>query len=134
MDLSANCKDIMVAIDLPMPSFLNIESHIKLMLAPKSHKALTTGKCFMLTGIIKLSGSFNFCGSFFCIIALTSSVNMIVSLISLSFLPFYKSPFINLEKEDICSKASEKGRLIPSFLKTSRNLKNFLSKFPLTRA
>src|ERR1044072_9105776 len=104
------------------------------MLAPKSHKAFSMSTPSMVTGTVKLPGSFNLGGSFLCRIALHSSDNIIVSLSSLNLLLRDNISFINLAYACICSKASEKGILTSSFLKISRNLENCFSKFFFIKA
>ena len=46
------------------PRRLNMDKGIRLILAPKSHKALSKMAFPMVQGIVKLLGSFSFCGSF----------------------------------------------------------------------
>ena len=41
IDLSANYKEIVVGFTSPRPNFLKAERGIRLILAPKSHKALS---------------------------------------------------------------------------------------------
>ena len=41
MDLSASCKDTVVGFASPNPNFLNTDRDIRLILAPKSHKAFS---------------------------------------------------------------------------------------------
>ncbi len=64
---------ILVGFGSPHPSFFIIERGIKLILAPKSHKALRMSTDPMEQGIVKAFGSFNFGGSFFWRIALQYS-------------------------------------------------------------
>ena len=74
---------------------LNIDSGMRLILAPKSHKAFSNMEFPIVYGIVKLSGSFSFYGSFRCRMALHSSVRFTVSksdnlllLDSISFMNF----------------------------------------------
>ena len=60
-------------------NFLKIDIGIRLMLAPKSHKAFSKNASPMAQGIVKLLGSLSFGGSFFCNIALHSSDKETVS-------------------------------------------------------
>ena len=63
----------------PNPNRLNIDSGMRLILAPRSHKAFSKMEFPIVYGIVKLSGSFSFCGSFCCRMALHFSVWFIVS-------------------------------------------------------
>ena len=54
----------MVGRASPNPRYLNMDKGMRLILASKSHKALSKMAFPMLEGIVKLSGSFSFCGSF----------------------------------------------------------------------
>src|ERR1044072_5468901 len=134
MDLSANCSVIIVGVTSPISSLSDIVRGIRFILAPKSHRAFSMATPSMLTGTVKLPGSFNLGGSFLCRIALHSSVSIIVSLSSLNLILLDSISFINLAYAGICSKASEKGMLTSSFLKISRNLANCFSKFFFIKA
>src|ERR1044072_4037030 len=134
MDLSANCSVIIVGVTSPISSLSNIVRGIRFILAPTSHRAFSMATPSMLTGTVKLPGSFNLGGSFLCRIALHSSDNIIVSLSSLNLLLLDNISFINLAYAGICSRASEKGILTSSFLKISRNLENCFSKFFFIKA
>ena len=85
----------MVGRASPNPNHLNIDSGMRLILAPISHKAFSMMEFPLLHGIVKLSGSFSFCGIFCCRMALHSSVRFTVSksdsllfLDSISFMNF----------------------------------------------
>ena len=85
----------MVGRTSPNPNRLNIDSDIRLILAPRSHKAFSKMEFPIMHGIVKLPGSFSFCGSFRCRIALHSSMRFTVSksdsillLDSISFMNF----------------------------------------------
>ena len=54
----------MVGRASPNPSRLNMDSGLRLILAPKSHKSLLKMELPMVHGIVKLSGSFSFCGNY----------------------------------------------------------------------
>lgn len=95
INLSANYSETIVVFAFPKPNFLKRDKSIKLILAPKSHNALSINKLPILQGIVKLPGSFNFSGYLYWRIALHSSVSMTVSLSS-SFLLFDIISFINL--------------------------------------
>ena len=70
----------MVGRASPNPNRLNIDSGIRLMLAPRSHKAFSKMEFPIVHGMVKLPGSFSFCGSFRCKMALHSSVRFTVSM------------------------------------------------------
>ncbi|KAI4332188.1 hypothetical protein L6164_017118 [Bauhinia variegata] len=101
----------MVDFTCPIPNFLNMESDIRLTLAPRSHRALPKFISPIVHGIEKLPGSLSFGGNFYCKIALYSSVSMILSSSSI-LLFFDKSSFINFAYDGICSSASAKGILM----------------------
>ena len=63
-DLSANRSVIVVGRASPNPKRLNMDKDMRLILAPKSHRALSKIVFLMVQGIVKLSGSLRFCGSF----------------------------------------------------------------------
>ena len=69
----------MVGQASPNPNRLNIDSGISLILAPISHKAFSKMEFPIVHGIVKLSGSFSFCGSFHYRMALHSSVRFTIS-------------------------------------------------------
>ena len=85
----------MVGRASPNPNRLNIDSGMRLMLAPRSHKAFSKMEFPIVHGMVKLLGSLSFCGSFHCKMALHSSVRFTVSksdslllLDSISFMNF----------------------------------------------
>ena len=63
-DLSANWSVTVVGRASPNPKHQNMDRGMRLILAPKSHKALSKIAFPMVQGIVKLPGSFSFCGSF----------------------------------------------------------------------
>ena len=63
----------------PNPNHLNIDSDMRLILSPRSHKAFSKMEFPIVHGIVKLSGSFSFCGIFRYRMALHSSVRFTVS-------------------------------------------------------
>ena len=84
----------MVGRASPNPSRLNMDNDMRFVLAPKSHKALSKMEFLMVQGIVKLPGSFSFCGSFLLRMALHSSVIFTVSK-SDSLLFFDSISFMN---------------------------------------
>ena len=85
----------MVGQASPNPNRLNIDSDMRLILAPISHKAFSKMEFPIVHSIVKLPGSFSFCGSFCYRMALHSSVRFTVSksdnlllLDSISFMNF----------------------------------------------
>ena len=85
----------MVGRASPNPNRLNIDISIRLILAPRSHKAFSKIEFPIVHGMVKLLGYFSFCGSFRCRMALHSSVRFTVSksdnllfLDSISFMNF----------------------------------------------
>ena len=78
-DLSASWRVTVVGRASPNPKRLNMDKGIRLMLAPKSHSALSKIAFPIVHGIVKLPGSLSFCGSFLCRMALHSSVKFTVS-------------------------------------------------------
>ena len=73
----------------------NIDTGMRLILAPRSHKAFLKMEFPIVHGIVKLPGSFSFCVNFRCRMALHSLVRFIVSkfdsllfLDSISFMNF----------------------------------------------
>ena len=63
-DLSTNWSVTVVGRASPNHSRLNMDKGMRLILAPRSHKALSKLEFPMVQGIVKLLGSFSFCGSF----------------------------------------------------------------------
>ena len=78
-DLSASWRVTVVGRASPNPKRLKMDKGIRLMLAPKSHSALSKITFPIVHGIVKLPGSLSFCGSFLCRMALHSSVKFTVS-------------------------------------------------------
>ena len=85
----------MVGRASPNPNHLNIDSDMRLIFAPRSHKAFSKMEFPIVHSIVKLPGSLSFCGSFRCRMALHSSVTFTVSksdsllfLDSISFMNF----------------------------------------------
>ena len=69
----------MVGRASPNPNRLNIDSGMRLILAPRSHKAFSKMEFPIVHGMVKLLGSFSFCGGFHCRMALHSSLRFTVS-------------------------------------------------------
>ena len=69
----------MVGRASPNPNRLNINSDIRLILAPRSHKAFSKMEFPIVHGIVKFPGSLCFYDSFRCRMALHSSVRFTVS-------------------------------------------------------
>ena len=65
MDLSAIYSVIVVGVSSPKLSLCTTDKGIKLMLAPKSHKASLNSYFPMEQGMVKLHGSFIFAGKLF---------------------------------------------------------------------
>ena len=63
-DLSTNWSVIVVGRASPNPRRLNMDKGMRLILAPKSHKALLKMEFPMVQWIVKLPRSFSFCDSF----------------------------------------------------------------------
>ena len=63
-DLSANWSVTVVGRASPNPRRPNMDKGMRLILASKSHKALSNMAFPMVHGIVKLPGSFSFYGSF----------------------------------------------------------------------
>ena len=85
----------MVGRDSLNPNRLNKDTGMRLILAPISHKAFSKMEFPIVHGIVKLSGSLSFCGSFRYKMALHSSVRFTISksdslllLDSISFMNF----------------------------------------------
>ena len=78
-DLSASCKETVVGLHSPTPNYLNTDKGMRLMLAPRSQSALPLYLVLMEHGIVKLPGSFIFCGILLWSIRLHSCVRAIVS-------------------------------------------------------
>ena len=79
----------------PNPNCLNIDSDMRLILAPRSHKPFSKMEFPIVHGIVKLPRSFSFCGIFHCRMALHSLVRFTVTkfdsllfLESISFMNF----------------------------------------------
>ena len=84
----------MVGRASPNPNRLNIDSGMSLILSPRSHKAFLKMEFPIVHGMVKLPGSFSFCGSFHCRMALHSSVRFTISE-SDSLLLLYSISFMN---------------------------------------
>ena len=78
-DLSTNWGVIVVGRASPNPNHLNIDSNMRLILAPRSHKAFAKMEFPIVHGIVKLPRSLSFCGSFHYKMALHSSVKFTVT-------------------------------------------------------
>ena len=78
-DLSSSCSVTVVGLASPKPNHLKMDKGIRLILAPKSHRALSKIEFPILQGIVKLHGSFSFYGNFLSSMALHSSVRFTVS-------------------------------------------------------
>ena len=63
----------------PNPNHLKIDSVMRLILSPISHKAFSKMEFPIVHGMVKLPGSLSFCGSFLCRMALHSSGRFAVS-------------------------------------------------------
>ena len=63
----------------PNPNRLNIDSGMRLILAPRSHKAFSKIEFPIVHGMVKLPRSLSFCGSFLCRMAQHSSVRFTLS-------------------------------------------------------
>ena len=63
-NLFANWSVTVVGRASPNPSHLNMDNGMRLILATRSHKALSKMEFPMVQGIVKLPGSLSFCGSF----------------------------------------------------------------------
>ena len=63
-DLSTNYRVTVVGLASPNPSPLKMDKGMRLILAPKSHRALSKIEFHILHGIVKLPESFSFCGNF----------------------------------------------------------------------
>ena len=108
-----------------------MDKGITLMLAPKSHKALSMTNFPITHGIEKLPGSFSLGGILFWIIALHSAVRVTVSFSSNFFL-LDRIYFNNLAYEGICVIASVKGIVTFNCLRSSTNFLNCPMSFVLT--
>ena len=64
-NLSANWSVTVVGRASRNHRRLNMDKGMRLILAPKSHEALSKMAFLMVQGIVKLHGSFSFYGSFF---------------------------------------------------------------------
>jgi len=127
----ANFKVALVGFNSPIPILLKRDKGIKLILAHKSHMALSMASLPITQGIEKLPGSPTFGGNFL-MIALLSLVKVIVSLCSIAFF-FEKIFLINLAYRGIRVKASAKGILKQIFLSILINFLNCASKEGLAR-
>ena len=78
-NLSANWSVTVVRQASPNPSRLNMDNGMRFILSPKSHKALSKMEFPDGIRMVKLPGSFSFCGSFLYRMALHSSVRCTVS-------------------------------------------------------
>ena len=78
-DLSTNWSVTVVGRASPNPNPLNIDNEIRLILALRSHKAFSKMEFPIVHDMVKLLESFSFCGSFYCKMALHSSVRFTVS-------------------------------------------------------
>ena len=63
-DLSTSCRVTVVGLASPKPNHLKMDKGMRLILAPKSHRALLKIEFPILQRIVKLPGSFSFCGNF----------------------------------------------------------------------
>ena len=63
-DLSANWSVTVVGRASPNPKHLNMDKDMRLILAPKSHRALSKMAFLVVQGIVKLPGSLSFYGNF----------------------------------------------------------------------
>ena len=78
-DLSAYWSVTVVRRASPNLNRLNIDSGMRLIFSPRSHKTFSKLEFPVVHGMVKLPGSFNFYGSFHCRMALHSSVRFTVS-------------------------------------------------------
>ena len=69
----------MVGRASPNLNRLNIDNDMRLIFSPRSHKSFSKLEFPIVHGMVKLPGSFNFCGGFHCRMALHSSVRFTVS-------------------------------------------------------
>ncbi|GKA04356.1 hypothetical protein Tco_0677137 [Tanacetum coccineum] len=97
IDLSVSSKFILVGFGSPSLSFSYIEKGIRLILAPRSAKALSMCKLPISQGIVKLPGSFSLSGSLFNKTA--EHLSFIVIVQASSSLILFGSRIIALEKE-----------------------------------
>ncbi|GJU06943.1 hypothetical protein Tco_1123373 [Tanacetum coccineum] len=121
IDLSPSSKLIRVAFGSPSPTFSYIVYGIKLMLAPRSAKALSICNWPISQRIVKLPGSFSFDGSLFNNTDEHHSFIVIVQASS-SLALFVSKPLRNLAYFGIWDRVSMKGRFCGAasgFLKTS---------------
>lgn len=79
-----------------------MDSGMRFMMAPKSHKAFPIVSIPIMHGIVNLPGFVNFCGNFLWMITLHYSIKAMFLSFSNSHLPD-KISFINLAYVDICS-------------------------------
>ena len=116
INLSANCKVILVRFNSCKSNCLATIKGINYTLALKSYNALKNSMLSIVHGIEKLPGFFNFGGSLFCMMALHFSINTIVSQSS-NFLFRIIISLKNFAYEGICKIALAKGILICNYLK-----------------
>ena len=96
MEPSASWRHIQVGLTSSVkPSFLIVDAGIRLMLAPRSHKAVLVQLPSNVHGIRKLPGSLSFSGKLFRMTALHSSVRRTLSVSLQSFL-WLRISFMNL--------------------------------------
>ena len=95
IDLLAICNVIVVGVSSPKLSLYTTDRGIKFILAPESHKAFLNSYFPMDQGMVKLTGSFIFAGSFYWIMALQVVVKFTIPssaiflfLLSISFINF----------------------------------------------
>ena len=75
----------MVGQASPNPNRLNIDSGMRLILAPRSYKAFSKMEFPIVHGMVKLLGSFSFCDNFRCRMALHSLVRFTVQSLTVFF-------------------------------------------------
>jgi len=121
-------KSILVRATLRCLILRHIERGIKLMLAPKSKRALPIDTSPIEHGMVTFPGSLNFCGKILWITALQFPSTTMLSLL-IYFLFFVRRSFRNLAYKGIYCKASIKGMVISSLLKMSRNRAKYRSLF-----
>ena len=84
IDLSANCKVILVRLNSCKPNCLATIKRINDTFAPKSYNILKISMLPIVHGIEKLPESFNFGGSLFCMMALHSFVILLFRSLPIS--------------------------------------------------
>lgn len=121
MDISTNCKDILVTYISLRSSLLYIGRGTELTLAPKSHRTLLKIVVPITYEIKKYSGSFNIGSNQFWITMIPSSISTSFSLSpSLHLLDIIS--FTNLAYEGILDRAFVNGILMCGFLNNFTNL------------